>query len=122
MGEEDQRQPPDYFVKMNVEVNLFRPALSYLKDRKLTRYQTKSLCAILSQAFGIKDWETEPNNTIPLEYEWSLTKSSFLARSFEEGELLIHEIVSSIQQGIFPRYRAIHIIQVARLWYKEVLQ
>lgn len=117
-----QRLSPDDFIKINFEVNIFRPALWHLKSRNLTRYQTKRLCAILSQAFRLKDWETEPNNTLRLEYERSLTKSSFLPTYFEKGELLIHAIVSSIQQETFSRLGAIHIIQVARLWYKEVLQ
>jgi hypothetical protein len=120
--EEGQRLHPDDFIKINFDVIIFRPALSHLKNRRLTRYQAKSLYALLRQAFEVKPWETETNPSILLEYEWSQTKSSFLPRCFEKGELLIHEIVSSIQQKTFSRSGAIHIMQVARLWYKEVLQ
>jgi hypothetical protein len=120
--EEGQRLHPDDFVKINFDVIIFRPVLSYLKNRQLTRYQAKSLYAILCQAFEVKSWETEPSSAILLEYEWSQIKSSFLPTCFETGDILIHEIVSSIQQETFSRFGAIHILQVARLWYKEVLQ
>jgi hypothetical protein len=120
--DESQRRPPEDFIKMNFEVNIFRPTVWNIKNRNLTRYQARRLYAILCHAFGIKYWETEPNNNLLLEYEWGLTKSSFLPTYFEKGDLLIHEIISWIQQETFPRLGAIHILQVARLWYKEVLQ
>jgi hypothetical protein len=119
--EEEKRRPED-FIKMNFEVNIFRPTVWNLKNRNLTRYQARRLYAILCRDFGIEIWEMEPSNTLLVEYEWGLTKSSFLPKYFEKGDLLIHEIISWIQQETFPRLGAIHIIQVARLWYKEVLQ
>lgn len=121
---ERERRFQEALAREGVEKTVLLPALKHVKKRNFTRWQAKALHEILTRGFDdlsvLAPEEEKIGFLCRFEYKNRDEIKPTLSKDFPDGDVLLSELIVSVQSGIFERWMALRLWWVTKLWYKEV--